>query len=113
MLSFFDMNELFDIEPPEGSKYICAHCEPFNDEMLSDQNKLKQWLDKFNLLETSEQDLDHFHASGHASRNEIKELVEQINPKIIYPIHTLKPDEFLKFHKNVIWDIKLGEKYEI
>ena len=34
------------------------------------------------------------HVSGHASKNELKELIDKINPKKIMPVHTEHPNLF-------------------
>ncbi|MBI2252439.1 MAG: hypothetical protein HYU63_06860, partial [Armatimonadetes bacterium] len=67
MLNFFELNELFDLKPQEGSIYIKASSEPFNDEMKIDQKKLKNWLKYFKIKAYLEKDLYGIHASGHAS----------------------------------------------
>jgi mRNA degradation ribonuclease J1/J2 len=35
-------------------------------------------------------------------RDEIKEVIETINPKILIPVHTENATEFEKLHENVI-----------
>ena len=72
--------------------------------MEIDESKFMNWLDYFNVKyesewkqkNNSEEKIKVFtrqHISGHASQNELKELVQKINPTKIIPIHTLKPGE--------------------
>lgn len=46
------------------------------------------------------------HASGHCSREELREVIEKIKPKRLFPIHTENPLEFKDIAKNV--EIKMG-----
>jgi ribonuclease J len=43
-----------------------------------------------------------FHASGHASREDITWVIEQIDPDYIVPIHTESRDWFAKSFDNVV-----------
>jgi len=45
--------------------------------------------------------IDTLHTSGHASVSDIKQLIDELSPKRIVPIHTMKPEEFLTFVNNV------------
>lgn len=94
-LTFFDMNELIDINPNPGS--ICVHSasEPHNEEQVIDEQRFNCWLDHFNLQK------HHFHASGHASGQEIRNIIETINPKKVVPIHTKQAELFQTLHANV------------
>jgi len=97
-LSFYDINELIDIEPNQGSIYIHSTSEPHNEEEVIDEKRLHCWLDFFKL---DEQHRYHFHASGHASGPEIQKIVETINPEKVIPVHTLRPQLFQTMHRNV------------
>lgn len=57
--------------------------EPFNEEMEIDFKKVKNWLDHFNLLP-----YHPIHVYSHASGNEVLEMIRNINPEKLYPIHT-------------------------
>ena len=56
--------------------------------MELDEERKKNWLDHFGIKEYST------HASGHASGDEIKEMIKEINPTILIPIHTEHPEFF-------------------
>lgn len=91
VLSFYDFNELGGIDPPDGSVYIMSQSEPFNEEMEIEHEKLKNWLEHFGLP------LYNIHASGHASPQELKEVVREINPKRVSFIHTEAPRLFGRY----------------
>ena len=112
MFSYWDSNELFDLIPIEhdipSATYICASTEPFNDEMHVDEDKFMKWLDHFHIAYESEiKDKKRVfvrrHVSGHASQKEIVELINQLKPKKIIPIHTQNAAKFKE----------LFEEYEV
>ena len=94
-LTFFDINELVDIDPAPNTAYIHSASEPHNEEQVIDQQRLDNWLDYFRVKKY------HYHASGHASGTDIRRLVEQVKPKTLIPIHTEHADLFRRFHNNV------------
>ena len=53
------------------------------------------------------------HVSGHASKTELKELVQKINPTKITPIHTEKPKAFEEIFEGKTILPKYGEPIEI
>ena len=83
--SFFDMNEMVEVQPESGSVYILSQSEPFNEEMEIDYNKLLNWLEICGLP------LYQVHASGHINPVQLKWAIQEINPKKLYPIHTERP----------------------
>jgi len=93
-LDFYDFNELIDLSPPQGSTYIAASSEPFNLEMELDEKRLKHWLRHF-AINAPTHEPHYIHASGHASGPEIKKLIEEINPKLVFPVHTKHPELFV------------------
>jgi len=82
---FYDFNELIKIKPIPGSIYILSQSEPFNEEMEIDHEKLKNWLELYGLP------LYNIHTSGHASANELKYIIKEVNPKKLMLIHTERP----------------------
>lgn len=103
MLSFFDLGQIFDFADEEGnipgSFFIKAQCEPFSDEMEIDEKRLINWLDKFGIGYDRDEEkdypcVDRAHVSGHASRPELKRLIELLAPEKLIPIHTEHPEEF-------------------
>jgi len=92
-LDYYDFNELIDLSPAPGSTYIRASSEPFSDEMKLDEERLRRWLEHFDINAPAHEPL-YVHASGHASGPEIKQLIHDINPKVVFPIHTENPEFF-------------------
>jgi len=94
-LSYYDLSRLLDINPERGS-YIYSTSEPYTEEQEIDLARLGAWLDRLNLTfvgdprSKSEEDKG-FHASGHASEEEIVGLIKAIAPKMVVPIHTHMP----------------------
>ncbi len=80
-LDFFQFGELIDIKPEPGSEFIHSMSEPFSEEDIEDQ-VMHNWLDHFKL---------HFHqvhASGHMSKEQLVEMVKEIQPKKAFAVHT-------------------------
>jgi ribonuclease J len=84
--------------------------------MELDEERLINWLDAFGIgYELGETPVPNgctnpnctklrkrivrSHVSGHASRPELKELIEKINPKLLFPVHTERPDVFAELVK--------------
>ncbi|MBI4297484.1 MAG: hypothetical protein HY676_03030 [Chloroflexi bacterium] len=92
-MDFFDFNELIDLEPPSGSVFIGARSEPFNEEMKLDEARLKRWLERFHINAPHHEPI-YIHASGHASGPELIQMIKDIHPQVVLPIHTEKPQIF-------------------
>lgn len=67
--------------------------EPFDEEMIIDYKKVKNWLQHFNLKL-----IEGMHASG----PEIIEAIKKIEPEKIYPIHTENKEKFKILEKEKI-----------
>lgn len=86
-MNMFEIGQLADIRP-KGAIWIKSSCEPFCEEMELDEERKKNWLRRFGIA-------DFFaHASGHASGKEIMEMIGEIGPEILIPIHTEHPEMF-------------------
>ena len=119
--SFFDMKHLLDIKP-DGGTYIYSACEAFSEEMEIDFVRLWHWLERFkiNPVGFSVEKKDggkyescfdkRFHASGHASREDITWVIDQVDPDLIIPIHT--EAWFEKTFENVIL-VNEGRSYPL
>lgn len=114
--SFFDMKHLLDIKP-EGGSYIYSACEAFNEEMEIDFVRLWHWLRRFGITPAGfsvtkaegggyRPSFDRgFHASGHASREDLAWVVDQIDPDHIVPVHTEARGWFMEsFEKTTLVD---------
>lgn len=100
--SFFDINELPQVRPKEGSAYIYSSSEAHNEEQEMDVRRLQNWLRHFDIrgiglpvkgeIPVEERGL---HASGHASAAELVELIRGIHPRVFVPVHTENADYFV------------------
>lgn len=95
--SFWEINELIDIQPERGI-YIYSGSEAYNEEQRLDLERLRNWLSYFGMDfrgdPESLQERNLFHASGHASGKELLEIIKQIKPDILIPVHTENPEFF-------------------
>lgn len=90
-LSYYESNELFDLDPPDGSRWIRCLTEPYSDEMALDLERQCHWLDHFgfehNVPPTGTLG-GLTHISGHASGDDLKPFLEAIEAGVLVPIHT-------------------------
>ncbi|MEM2944298.1 MAG: MBL fold metallo-hydrolase RNA specificity domain-containing protein [Methanomassiliicoccales archaeon] len=112
--SFWDMNRLLDIRP-DGGTYIYSSSEAHTEDQLIDFVRLKNWLKMFRMkikgfkvCETLHGQQPVFeiepgyHASGHASQHDIFKIIEAIDPEIVIPVHTKRPNDFLRLEQQKI-----------
>jgi ribonuclease J len=92
---FFELKELIDIKPENGM-YIRSVTEPFDEEMEIDHRKAMNWLRHFNL------NCHQMHASGHASGPEIIDMIREIRPETVYPVHTQHKEMFKELEDDEI-----------
>ncbi|KKM72368.1 hypothetical protein LCGC14_1421220 [marine sediment metagenome] len=104
-LNFYELNELIDICPPKDSYFFNLKTEPFDEEGELEEKVLMNWISKFSLQFEREK----YHASGHAPGIHIREMIDKIKPKKIFPIHTEKPELFN--YENAETHIIKGQKY--
>ena len=102
-LSFWDINELIDIQPSKGGMYIYSSSEAFSEEQRIDIKRLRQWISHFGFSAVGVPDAETgklaegeqgFHSSGHASGSELLDIIETISPSVVIPIHTENPQLF-------------------
>jgi ribonuclease J len=89
-LSFWDITNLIDIEP-DGGTYIYSSSEWHSEEQRIDQERLANWLERFNLqavggLPGGEK--GPFHASGHIDGAGMEWVIGTIGPERLLPVHT-------------------------
>jgi ribonuclease J len=110
--SFFDLKHLLDINP-DGGVYIYSSSEAFSEEQAIDFVRLGEWLKFFKLKmcgirivgegEGARPKFEKgYHTSGHASRNDLKEVIEYVNPDLIVPVHTIGRDWFRDTYKKAV-----------
>ncbi len=107
-----DITELANIKPPAGSRFILSTSEPHNEEQMLEMEKIRNWVDFMGMS------FHHVHASGHASGGEIINVIEEINPRKIIPIHTEHPGLFAKLLRErgldtVVCEPRPGETIKI
>jgi ribonuclease J len=104
-LNFWYFNQLIDLKP-KGGVYIHSLSEPFNEEMEISYERMVNWIQFFNM------DFVQSHCSGHINGADLKNLLETVKPKKLFPIHTEKPKLFSKLNlKTHI--VKEGKSYKI
>jgi ribonuclease J len=105
-LDFFNLTELVDVKPENG---VCIHSmsEPFEEDPLSEvqDEVFRNWLQRFSIKH------HQLHASGHSSMEEIFEMIKEINPKKVVPVHTQHQGLFNQTGKAVLPE--KGKKIEI
>jgi ribonuclease J len=92
-LDFYQFAELIDIKPEPGSQFIHSMSEPFSEEDIQDE-VMHNWIDHFKM---------HFHqlhASGHLNKDQLVDLINRIQPKQVFPVHTENQQLFGHYFKN-------------
>jgi ribonuclease J len=104
--SFWDLNELPSIQPQAGSLYVFSSSEPHNEEQAMDFRRLHHWLERFELRgfglpvekngdwEIPEEEKG-LHASGHACGPDLLRVVREIQPDVLIPVHSEKPEFYV------------------
>jgi ribonuclease J len=105
VLNFWYFNSLVDLKP-NGGKYIHSLSEPFNEEMEISFDRMKAWLDHFQLKFVQS------HCSGHINGTDLRKMIKTIRPKTLFPIHTEHPNMFEKSSMDVRI-VQEGKKYSL
>jgi ribonuclease J len=104
--SFWDLNELPSIQPGAGSLYVFSSSEPHNEEQEMDFRRLHHWLERFQLRafglpverngewEIPEEEKG-LHASGHACGPDLLRVASEIQPEMLIPVHSEKPEFYV------------------
>ncbi len=104
--SFWDLNELPSIQPRAGSLYVFSSSEPHNEEQEMDFRRLHSWLERFQLQafglpiekngewEIPEEEKG-LHASGHACGPDLLRVAREIQPEVLIPVHSEKPEFYV------------------
>jgi ribonuclease J len=95
VMSFYDLEELVEIQPEAGSCYILSASEPFNEEMEIDFERLVNWLRHYGLPQY------HVHVSGHIMPLQLKILLKKIGAEKTFPVHTENAGSFVKFMRDL------------
>jgi ribonuclease J len=104
--SFWDLNELPSIQPRAGSLYVFSSSEPHTEEQEMDFWRLHHWLKRFQLRafglpvernggwEIPEEEKG-LHASGHACGPDLLRVASEIQPEVLIPVHSEKPEFYV------------------
>ena len=110
-LDFTQLTELLDIKPKAGSHFIHSMSEPFSEEDVQD-DVMHNWIDHFKMQ------FHQMHASGHMSKDSLVEMVNYIQPKKAFPVHTenarlfketCRNVQITKRKKNTVFSLDSGE----
>ncbi len=91
----FQLQELIDLNPGSGI-YMHSSSEPFNEEGEFDEARTNNWIERFGMVRV------HAHCSGHASGWDLHQILREIAPRKIIPIHTEHPEYFRMFHGDAV-----------
>jgi len=105
-LGFFAFTSLIDMKLKPGTVYIHSSSEPYNEEKIFSEKRLNHWLEKFSM------EKHQIHCSGHAKGSDLLEMVKNIDAKMLFPIHTEKPQAYKKI-TDKITIVDLGKKYKL
>jgi ribonuclease J len=93
--SFWDLKNLIDIEP-YGAHYIYSTSEAHSEEQKIDLERLQRWVKHFDMVYRGTPFEDGFHASGHASGQELLAMVREVRPRTLVTVHTEHPEAFVE-----------------
>jgi ribonuclease J len=100
--SYYDLINLIDFEIKDGT-YIYSTSEAYTEEQEIDIKRLFNWLKFLNLKPFGIDLRDEkpiftgdYHSSGHASFDDIINMIKEVNPEYIIPVHTENIDDFLE-----------------
>jgi ribonuclease J len=104
-LDFYQFAELIDIKPKPGSQFIHSMSEPFSEEDLEDE-VMHNWIDHFKMQ------FHQLHASGHLNKDQLVNLINYIQPRRVFPVHTENQQLFKDYFNNV-QTLEKGEEYSL
>lgn len=118
--SFYDMPHLLDVMP-DGGTYIYSSSEAFGEEQEFSFLRLWNWLQYFGFevhgfkVDKSGKPIFEkgLHASGHISREELREVIGEIDPDYIIPVHTENPRWFEANWGEKAVILENGESWEV
>ena len=105
--SSYDMGNLLDIRP-EGGRYIYSSSEAHSEDQVFDFVRLHRWISRFGMEVCGFQEDNGkvtfesgYHASGHASADDLANVVETIDADLVIPVHTFRPEFFKEMDRKV------------
>jgi len=101
-----EMQSALKISPKSGSVFLFSSSEPFNEEMELDYDRLMNWLDAMGVP------VYKVHASGHAMPIDLKDMISEVRPEIVVPIHGEHPEMVMRYFRDLpvkVYIPSLGE----
>jgi ribonuclease J len=83
------------MKPPPGALYIHSASEPYNEEQILSQERVDNWLDRFGM------ERHQMHCSGHAKGKDLFEVIQIVDPKMLFPVHTEHPEAYVRVTRNM------------
>lgn len=105
-LSNFELPELVRIKPMPGSIFVMSMTEPTNEEAELDYDRLTHWLTHFGLP------LYSLHASGHILPHDLRWVVQEVQPKELFLIHSEAPALLARYLSDVASVIRIPQRGE-
>ncbi len=114
LTAFYRWKEIQEIQPPPGSVFILSTSEPFEEEAEIEFRRLMNWLNIYGIQATQ------IHTSGHAYPEDLRRIVNLIEPKRLMPVHTAHPNAFERLISDILSEKKIeftepkkGQTYKI
>jgi ribonuclease J len=105
--SSYDMGNLLDVRP-KGGRYIYSSSEAHSEDQVFDFVRLHRWIARFGMEVRGFHEKDGevtfesgYHASGHASADDLANVVEKIDADLVIPVHTFRPEFFKEMDQKV------------
>ena len=92
---YFSFTALIDMKIRSGALYIHSASEPYNEEQVLSQERVDNWLGKFDM------ERHQIHCSGHAKATDLFEVVKDIDAGMLFPIHTEHPELYVRSTKKM------------
>ena len=105
-IGFYSFTALIDMKPKPGAVYIHSSSEPYNEGQEMSQDRADAWLEHFSMNKVQS------HCSGHARGQDLLDVVKTIDAKMLFPIHTEHPTEYVRV-TNKITVVEEGKKYQL
>jgi ribonuclease J len=106
-LDLSSFTELVDVKPTKGGHFIHSMSEPFSEEDVS-IDVMDRWLRHFGLR------FHQIHASGHCPTKDLAQIINEIHPEKLIPIHTEYPHLFKKLFRSIdVEIIPKGRSYSL
>ncbi|MFN3282898.1 MAG: ribonuclease J [Pseudothermotoga sp.] len=103
---YWDFHNILDLDEEvlKGSIYIHSSSEAYTEEQQMDFLRFANWTRKFSIQThgfevTGDGQVlfnKQFHASGHVGAEKLEELINDLNPEFILPVHTTDRGWFVK-----------------